>query len=68
MFKVKRNQVFNSTLSDARIRVREVIKNPVDVKDSLVEVVNINSAGKAIKDTKRTILHDSIRRRYHANY
>ena len=68
MFSVKRNQVFKSALSDSRIRVREVTKNPYDIKNSLVKVVNINSSGQAIKNTSRVILHDSIRRRYHANY
>lgn len=64
MFNVKRNQVFQSTLSDNRIRVRGVTPNKKDAKQSLVEIVNIDSNGRAIKDTARVVFQDSIRRWY----
>lgn len=64
MLNVKRNQVFASTMSDSRIRVRAVTKNPVDARRSLVEVVNVAADGKAMKNTARTIFADSIRRWY----
>lgn len=66
-FTVKKNQVFKSTLSDNRIRVRSVLKNEYGpARYSDVEVVNINEAGRPIKNTERTIYQGSIQRRYEA--
>jgi hypothetical protein len=64
MITVKNKQVFTSTVSGARIRVRSVTKNLADPVHSLVEVVNIADNGRAYKDTVRTIYQDSIRRWY----
>lgn len=64
MFMVKRNQVFNSALSDSRIRVKTIDENFIDSKRSLIGVVNIDKNGRAVKKSARVIFQDSIRRRY----
>lgn len=61
---VKRNQVFNSALSDSRIRVKTIDENFIDSKRSLIGVVNIDKNGRAVKKSARVIFQDSIRRRY----
>lgn len=64
MFNVKRNQIFNSNFSHNRIRARAVMENGHDERFDLVEIVNVNTAGKAIPGTTRTVYRDSIRRNY----
>ena len=64
MFAVKRNQVFTSSIAGRQIRVRAITKNPADAGKSLVEIVSINDAGKALKGTERTVYASSIQRRY----
>lgn len=64
MFNAKKNQVFESKMTNNRIRVREVQSNSYDNRYSVVKVVNINNQGRAVPQTERSIYMDSVRRRY----